>query len=202
MLCVLGATSAASDKPKPKIHEGEWVLPFRYWTSLSPVLDGTGGFDFLCEVKTLGDDVPKQDRGPFRFKSGTLSVLEVLKADTDAFPEIKSVKTLAVSGCEGLKIGDRVIVFVDSEPYDGGYVIDRHAGTNCLIGHRLSKRGDEDYDAAANTALIELVRKGRTGVAGASADELHLLSKLDPDGVREALIRAIDMGELVPGKKR
>src|SRR6478735_6725916 len=102
---------AAGEPPQPDIRDGTWDIPFRYWSKLSPVLEGTGGFDFLCEVQELGEDVQPQNEGPFRFKSGTLKVLEVLRADTKKFPAVKTLKTLHVDGCESLKVGDHLIVF-------------------------------------------------------------------------------------------
>jgi hypothetical protein len=188
---------SAGEPPQPDIRDGIWDIPLRYWSKLSPVLEGTGGFDFLCEVQGLGEDVPAQVQGPFRFKTGTLKVLEVLHADTKKFPAVKTLKTLHVEGCESLKVGDRLIVFVDGEPYQGGYVIDRHRGTNCLIGHRLARTEDDEVVKKSEALLLELVRKDKLQVDSATTDELRILAAMDPAGVAEALTREIDLGRLI-----
>lgn len=196
-LIVMTATAMAVEPVQPDIKEGIWSVPFRYWSHLSPVLHGTGGFDFLCEVQALGKDVPKQDHGPIKYKTGILKVLEVLNADTKLFPALKTLRTLQVEGCEGLRVGDRLIVFVDGEPYENGYVIDHHLGTNCLIGHRLARTDEEDADEASEALLIKLVKQGKTEVSHATTDELQVLALMDPAGVAKALIREIEMERLV-----
>ncbi len=190
-------TASLPQVPQPKVVDGSWNIPLRYWCELSPLVEGTGGFDFLCEVQALGDRILAQDQGPARFQTGVLKVIEVLHADTERFPALKTVRTLHVEGCEGLQVGDRLLLFVDSEPYEGGYVIDRHRGTNCLIGHRLACKDEKDADGESEAALLELVRKGRTTVSKATPDELRVLARMDPAGVAEGLIRMMDMGDLV-----
>ncbi|CAN5912154.1 hypothetical protein BH11VER1_BH11VER1_18340 [soil metagenome] len=195
-LFVVTVTAMAAEPVQPDIKDGVWRVPFRYWSQLSPIVDGTGGFDFLCEVKALGKDVPRQDHGPFRYKTGILKVLEVLNADANKFPAVKTLKTLQVEGCEGLKVGDRLILFVDGEPYENGYVIDHHRGTNCLIGHRLARADEEVVYEDSEALLIDLVRKGRTNVSQATVEELHILALMDPAGVGHALIREVAMDRL------
>lgn len=197
---VIAAMVVAAGPVQPAIKDGTWHIPFRYWAHISPALDSTGGFDFLCEVESLGKDIPPQDEGQRHFKGGTLKVLEVLHADTTAFPAVTTLKTLHVQGCEGLQVGDRLLLFVDGEPYEGGYVIDHHRGTNCLIGHRLARPDEDGVNHDREKLLIEMVRKGKASVTDeATPDELRALAMMDPAGVAEALVRRIEMGHLIKG---
>ena len=196
LIFALLVKEAVAEQPQPNVKDAVWCVPFRYWSSVSPVAVGTGGFNFLCKVVELSPDYPEQQRGPGRFKSGVLEVIDILHADTKKFPALSQVKKLRVEGCEGLKIGDSVIVFVNSEPYEGSYVIDRHEGTNCLIGHKLSRNGDEGFDAEGNRLLLDLVKRDIPPVRNLKAEEIRALCIMDPSGVLQAMIMDVEMSEI------
>lgn len=200
--------TTAQEVIKPDIRGGVWNIPLRYWAHLSPVMDGgLDGFIFLCEVAKLGPDIVRKDELPSRFKTGDLTVLETLNG-SKRFPIFKTLKTLQVEGCDGLQPGDRVIVFVDRELYEGGYVINNHEGTNCLLGHRLLRNGEAESEVElterrqSETKLVEFLKSGRSSIEKASSDDLHLLSTMDPEGVRKALIREREIKELSKQRDR
>lgn len=183
--CIAAVSRGA---PKPEIKDGEWNIPFMYWSELSPALEGTGNNTFLCEVSTLGEESTE----PRQFRPGTLKLIEILNGDEERF---SSFDRMSVKGCEGLKIGDRIILIVADERIPSGedvLCIIRHRGTNCLIGHRLTRSDEEGYSKASEDALVALARRGFSDIAALTPDELRTLSIMDPDGVREVLIRQIE----------
>ncbi|MDB4265216.1 hypothetical protein N9891_00545 [bacterium] len=181
--------------PIPDIRDGVWTISLRYWAHQAFVDSGVSDFRFLCEVTQLGPEPEKEQVLPLTFRSGELKVLENLSADEAAF---KTLKSLRVTGCEGLELGDKLIVFVDEEAYQGSYVINLHDETNSTLGHRFTRKAESQYDERhkKDLQLVELLRKGEIDVAKVSAEDLRTLSFMNPDGVREALIREREVREL------
>jgi len=189
LVLILTLSGSYADKAVPKINDGIWDVNFMYWSSLSPAVEGTGSITILCEVANLGEVKTE----PREYQAGELKVLELLSSSAK---ELKNLKTINIDGCEGLKVKDRVIICIGIEGMPNGksvYCVLNHRGTNCSIGHRLSHKDEESFNKEDNKALLELAKKGFPSIDKLTTDELRTFSIMDPDGVREALIRKIEI---------
>jgi len=63
------------------------------------------------------------------------------------------------------------------------------------IGHAK----EEGYSDEENKCLLSLARKGFPSVSKLTPDELRILAMMDPDGVREVLIRNIEIKQAQQG---
>lgn|GEM_PF-2630535 len=173
---------------------GRWSLGFRYWSHHTPFASA-GSFAFLTEVVQLGPEIsPDQNRdGPLRFRHGMLKVLEILSPKPNA--ELSRVKELAVEGLEGLKTGDRLIVFVDPEPYQGIHVVNFHEG-GCHVGIRLPALDDLDFGAEPQSHILKTLREGRTSLKQFTADEIRAWILADATGIARAFQVELEMKRL------
>jgi hypothetical protein len=193
---VVAQTVGASAPPPIGDKNGSWSLPLRYW-SHQYVFDERDSFIFLTKVTWLGNaQRPKgeKDSRPF-FREGSLSVLELLRGDIAKYPQLKKVKTLAVEGCNGLKVGDRLVVFVDSEPYEGLYVINFHRDASSILGIRLPP-DDLKFGRDEQENFLRMLRGKQDDIQHMSIEHLQLWSQVDPNGVSNTLVRAIEGGRL------
>ncbi|MBE7494371.1 MAG: hypothetical protein HS117_05470 [Verrucomicrobiaceae bacterium] len=195
--CLCLATALfATDTPKTAIDEsGRWRIGFRYWSHRTPY-ESASDHAFLAEVSKLGPEVPPPDRqqGPLRFRSGILTVIERLHRQTDKEPVLSKVRELSVEGMDGLKVGDRVIVFVDREQYKGGHVINYHEG-GCLIGICLPAK-DPNMEDALVEPLLKSLREGRTTLRQLTSEELSAWIAVDPTGIARQFQMQLDLGRL------
>lgn len=107
---------------------------------------------------------------------------------------MEKVESLSVEGTEGLRVGDRVIVLVDSEFYEGFYVVNHHNG-GCILGIRLPPKDDRIFGKDEQNAFIDLLRKGKD-LRQLTPEEMNLWNELDPKGIGCALIREIETKHL------
>ena len=173
---------------------GKWTLGFRYWSHHTPFASA-GSFAFLTEVVQLGPVIsPDPDRdGPPRFRSGVLKVLEILSPKPNS--ELSRVKELVVEGLEGLKTGDRLVVFVDSEPYQGCHVVNFHDG-GCHVGIRLPALNDLDFGAEPQSHILKTLREGRTSLKQLTAEEIRSWILVDAIGIARAFQVELEMERL------
>ena len=160
---------------------GRWPLHLRYWSHHTPFASA-GSFAFLTEVAQLGPEIsPDQNRdSPLRFRHGLLKVLEFLSPKPNS--ELTRVKELAVDGLDGLKTGDRLVVFVDPEPYEGSYVVNFHEG-GCHVGIKLPALDDLDFGAEPQNHILKTIKEGRTNLRQLAADEIRAWILADATGV-------------------
>lgn len=191
----LQADSTIHNKPDTK-----WNLPLAYWCHVHPFHD-TDSFIFLTKVTALGEDKPpisKQEL-PFRFREGDLQVLELLSPPVKESSVLAKVKTLHVEGTEGMKIGDRIVVMVCDELFDGLYAIKYHEG-GCLVGVRLPLLSKSDVHFDENEKMQEdflnILRKGKFNLRQLSEEEMNIWLEIDPKGIGKDLIHEIEMGRL------
>lgn len=196
-LLILTAVSLAADVPKFGVGEdGRWSLPLRYWSHWTPFASA-GDHAFLATVTKLGPEVPANENQepPFQYRTGTVKVLEFLHPAQDKVPELARVRELGLEGLEGLVIGDRVVVFVDPEPYEGGFVINYHDG-GCLVGIRLPPLDDLELGKDEQELLLKTLREGRVDLQRLTSEELGVWIKVDPAGVARQFQRELDMERL------
>ena len=196
MLLLLSA-HAIADPPKFSIDDkGRWSLPLRYW-SHETSFESAGSYAFLAEVTKLGPEVPPIEKQelPLRFRSGNLKVHELLSPKPSSSPELARVRELSVEGLDGLKVGDRVIVFVDPEPYEGGFVINFHEG-DCHVGIRLPPADDLDFGAEPQQHLLKTIRDDRTSLRQLTTEELSAWIIVDPVGIARRFQRELEMERL------
>jgi hypothetical protein len=176
--------------------EGVWRVPLRYWSHHPPFFDA-GGFTFLTEVVSLGPEVPPQDQQelPLQFRTGMLRVKEVLTPAKGRPKEFEKIKTLDVEGTEGLKVGDRVIVLVDPEAYEGGFVMNYHTG-GCILGLRLPPKDDLSFGKEEEKTVLDFLRSGRFLIETMTSDEMRAWMQLDPAGIAVELVREVEKGRL------
>ncbi len=187
----------AADAPKFSIdNAGRWFLPLRYWSHATPY-ESAGSFAFLTEVTKLGPEVPPVDQqGPLlRFQAGTVKVHELLHPKADKLPELVRVRELAVEGIDGLKVGDRVIVFVDPEPYEGGYVINFHEG-GCHVGIRLPPPDDLTFGEKGQKHILKTLREHRTALRQLTSEELSAWIAVDAVGIARRFQMELEMERL------
>jgi len=122
-----------------------------------------------------------------------LKVLEILSPKPNA--ELSRVKELAVEGLEGLKTGDRLIVFVDPEPYQGIHVVNFHEG-GCHVGIRLPALDDLDFGAEPQSHILKTLREGRTSLKQFTADEIRAWILADATGIARAFQVELEMKRL------
>lgn len=197
LMLLLLSTQVKPAHPKFAIDDsGRWSLPLRYWSHETP-LESTGSYAFMAEVAKLGPEVPPAEKQelPLRFRSGILKVHELLSPRPADSLELSKVRELAVEGMEGLEVGDRVIAFVDPEPYEGGYVINYHEG-GCHVGIRLPPADDLDFGAEPQQHLLKTIRDGRTSLRQFTAEELSAWIVVDPTGVARQFQKELDMKTL------
>lgn len=187
----------AADAPKFSIDDaGRWSLPLRYWSHSTPY-ESAGSFAFLTEVIKLGPEVPpiNQQELPLRFRTGTVKVHELLHPKADKLPELARVRELVIEGTDGLNVGDRVIVFVDPEPYEGGYVINFHEG-GCHVGIRLPPPDDLTFGEESQKHLIKSLRQSRTTLRQFSSEELSAWIAVDAVGIARGFQMELEMERL------
>ncbi len=171
-----------ADPPKLDVDgNGRWKLALRYWAHCTP-FQSAGGYAFLAEVAQLGAQIPpvEEQDGPLRFRSGILKVREVL--NPKPAPALTAIKELSVEGLDGLKIGDRLIVFVDPVAYEGGYVINFHDG-GCHVGIRLPPANDLDFGAGPQAHILKALRDGRFELWQLSDEEIFSWIIADAAGI-------------------
>lgn len=132
---------------------------------------------------------------PLRFRSGSLKVHELLSPKSVALPELARVRELAVEGLDGLKVGDRVIVFIDPEPCEGGFVINFHEGA-CHVGIRLPSADDLTFGAETQAHILKTIREGRTELWKLTSEELSAWITVDAAGIARRFQRELDMERL------
>ncbi len=196
MLLLLSAHAIAASPKFPIDDAGRWSLPLRYWSHVTP-FESAGSYAFLAEVTKLGPEVLpiEKQEPPLRFRSGSLKVHKLLSPKPASSPELARVREVAVYGLDGLKVGDRVIVFVDPEPYEGGYVINFHEG-GCHIGIRLPPADDLDFGAEPQKHVLKTIREGRTSLHQLTSEELSAWIVVDPAGIARQFQRELDMERL------
>lgn len=194
LLCVVSLGGAP---PKLPIDaSGSWSLSLRYWCRQTP-FESAGSYAFLAEVTKLGPEVHSAEKQalPLRFRSGNLKVHELLSPKPVGSPELARVRELSVDGLDGLKAGDRVIVFIDPEPYEGGYVINAHEG-GCLVGIRLPPADDQVFGAASQELILKTLREGRTELRKLTTEELSAWITVDAAGIARQFQKDLDMERL------
>ena len=197
ILLLLLSVGSGATLPEFRIDDsGRWSLPFRYWSHCTP-FESAGSYAFLVEVTKLGPESPPIDKQepPLRFRSGTMKVNELLSAKSPHAPELAKVRGLIVEGVDGLKIGDRVIVFVDSEPYEGGFVINFHEG-GCRVGIRLPPLDDLNFGAELQNHLLRSLRENRTSLRQLTSEEISAWITVDPAGVARQFQQELEMERL------
>jgi len=167
---------------KAEIVGATWSLAFRYSTNM-PLLYDLENHVFLAEVKKLGP-VPKPlpDIGKRRFQEGFLEVIETLHAAPGV--DFSALKTLEVSGCEGLRVGDVVVVFVDSEAENGIFVVNHHPGCSSSLGPVLASRKDYDKldEGSEAKRFVKLVKSQFKSLFDLSPEDLEAWAHYDPQG--------------------
>lgn len=128
-----------------------------------------------------------------RFRPGVLKVLEILSQKPNS--QLSRVKELAVEGLEGLKTGDRLIVFVDPEPYQGLHVVNFHEG-GCHVGIRLPELDDLDFSAEPQNHILKTIKEGRSNLRQLTADEIRAWILADATGIARAFQVELEMDRL------
>ena len=193
---VVAQTPDAAASPRIGNKNGVWSLPLRYW-SHQYVFEERDSFVFHVKVVSLGTARQAKAENASRpfLQEGTLGVLELLNGDTTKYPELLQVKSLLVEGCNGLKVGDRVVVFVDSEPYEGGYVINYHQDASSILGVCLPSK-DPKFGKDEQEKFLKMLRDKQEDIERMKIEDLRLWRQIDPNGVSAALIRGIESGKL------
>ena len=197
ILLLLLSVGSGATLPEFRIDESRrWSLSFRYWSHCTP-FESAGSYAFLAEVTKLGPEPPpiNQQKLPLQFRSGTMKVHELLSPKLPMAAELAKVRELIVEGVDGLETGDRVIVFVDSEPYEGDYVINFHEG-GCRVGIRLPPLDDLNFGAELQNHLLRSLRENRTSLRQLTSEELSAWITVDPAGVARQFQQELEMERL------
>lgn len=190
LAALLGSPLRSAEPAEIKLDEGgKWSVPLRYWYHPN-LFENADGFAFLVEVKALGPQpitpAPDHLESP-QLRKAELTVVELLSQGSGVPAKLAEVKMLDVEGAEGLSIGDRLVVLVARQPYEGGYVIDRHEG-DCALGILLSPSSNAKLDASEEQQLLEYFKNPKPGFAELTPAEIKLWRKIDAKGV--AMVRA------------
>lgn len=195
LLCCSSLLTGASPK-FPIDDSGRWSLPLRYWCH-ETAYEAAGSYAFLAEVTKLGPKPPpvEHQKLPLRFRSGSLKVHELLNPRPVDFPNLAKVRELWVEGLDGLKLGDRVIVFIDPEPYEGGFVINFHEG-GCHVGIRLPPADDLSFGAESQALILKTLREDRTELRKLTSEELSAWITVDAKGIARHFQMELEMERL------
>ncbi|WP_221306003.1 hypothetical protein [Prosthecobacter vanneervenii] len=174
---------------------GRWNLGFRYWSHQTPFASAGSSWAFLTEVVQLGQEIAltETESAPLRFRSGTLKVSAILGQKPNS--KFSQIKELVVAGLDGLRIGDRLVVFVDSEPYEGGYVVNFHEG-GCHVGIRLPAVDDLEFGVRPQNHVLNTLREGRTSLKHLTAEEVQAWILADATGIARAFQVELEKGRL------
>lgn len=132
-------------KPTPQIIDGGlFYASFMYWCE-RPLFQKDWYVIVAAELEKI-EETPGYGAHPDNFIRGTFRIHEVLQALPTKGVVFKNASQISTQGCEGLNIGDKVLIFVDE--YDGGYGVVPVAGSNCHIGIKI-----ETFDAPIVAAV-------------------------------------------------
>ncbi|HEV2864848.1 MAG TPA: hypothetical protein VGX48_27895 [Pyrinomonadaceae bacterium] len=140
-------TGAARPSPSPRAAPETFSVGVMYWATPRPVLCKDwyvvlGG----TVVETHREEAPELARQ--HFAAGTLKVERVfmsLPTEREAAPE--GFAYFKSEGFDGLRRGDKVIVFVNE--YDGGYGLVEAAGSNSKLGIKVRSWDEPIVEAVA-----------------------------------------------------
>ena len=191
------STARAAEPPILGGVDGAWRVPLRYWSHEYP-FQARGSITYLVEVSEIGAEPkkPTENDWALRFQSGRLRVLESLSPQSALSKQLSSTKFINVEGVEGLKKGDRLIVFIDTVPYEGFYVMN-YRTDGCHIGIKLPPADDLNFGAKEQAVLLTSCRSGNSGLRDLSSEQLQAWIDADPAGVALAFKQELEAGGLV-----
>lgn len=138
---------APSDIIKPKvINGGTFKVGYMYWArsplllkDWSVVLSGTVSEIYRHQLK--GDQI-----NPEGTMAGVVKIHEIYSRRSTQKVDFQNASFFKSSGgFDGLKKGDKIIVFIDS--YDGGYGVVPVSDTHCHLGLKITGFDDPVIDA-------------------------------------------------------
>lgn len=127
-------------KRKVRTHTTEIDIGSAYWSNASPILST----EWQLVVGGTVTELHTRDgfgAHPDPFSCGTLSVEKIfLNLPTEKDVVSAELKTLKGELFDGLKVGDKVIVFITE--YDGGFAMIEVADSNCKMGVKVNAWDD------------------------------------------------------------
>ena len=132
-------------EPRPQIIDGGiFHAGFMYWCE-RPLFQKDWYVIVAAELEKI-EEIPGGGAHPDNFTQGTFRIHDVLQALPTKGVIFKNASQISTTGCEGLNVGDKVLIFVDE--YDGGYGLVPVVGSNCRIGITI-----EAFDAPIVAAV-------------------------------------------------
>ncbi|BCU78265.1 hypothetical protein [Luteolibacter sp. LG18] len=189
--CLLLSSPVYGEEPRhwtaPVDKEGVLEVPFLPNEKLSLRMDREH-YVFLTRVESLGTTPKKTEDTPSPTRPGILVVTKVLFSPADGC-DVRGVKKLSTGGCEKLKIGDHVIVFVGGGPdfagLDGIASIACHAGTSSKLGVNLGKPDANGRYSAEEERFMELLKPETLPIREMPEADFSIWKKFDPVGAAE-----------------
>jgi hypothetical protein len=160
------ALSTPSPASTPaRVFDEEADVGLMYWATPMPILCKDW---YLVVGGTVLETHEEAGHGahPDPFISGTLAVERIfLNLPTRNYAVSQGLKRFKAEGFDGLRRGDKVIVFANE--YDGGYGIIAVPDSNCKIGIKVA-----GWDEPIVGAVEEMIRRERSENNGAIRAEM------------------------------
>jgi len=202
LLALLAVSPALADGPVEKPvaigENGVWKL-FLVEGGHTSLRKDRQNYVFLTQVESLGP-VPKAkskakaktadedaDAMAPELQKGVLTVKKKLFAMPNGV-NVDKITKLTTDGCEGLRVGDYVIVFVnDGDNFYGEFAIEEHAGTSSKLGVNLGKSDAKGEFPADAKRFMELLKPGSPPIREFSKEDFKIWKHFDPVGAAEEL---------------